>query len=426
MIAILDNIGWLLIDKVLRMGIGLIVGAWIARYLGPEQFGKLGYTLAFVALFQSANSLGMDNIAIREMTRSPESTPGILGTVFSLRLVAALLLYIGSLIAILILKPNDDVALFLVSIIAGIILFQPLESVDLWFQSRLQSRTTVKAKLTAFCLATFLKILFILTGQPLEAFAWIVLLEAITAGALLIYSYMKTPSRTKWMIDYKRGKAMLSEGGFFLASGILLTAYMQVDKIWIEHSKGVIEVSLYIIAATPVTMFFFLPMIICSSLAPKMANLTGDDSRDRFFVKLTSTMFWGTTAIAIVLFMFSDSIIDALYGPDYQRSADLLKILSPMLIPAAVSVANDYYSLSSRRSHVTLIRTSAGLGVNVWLNYFLIEPLGAYGAAISSLIASLCSNTVIYWVLVPRSYRIFVNALILPFANLQICKLNSD
>jgi len=36
--AILVNIGWLFVDKVLRMGGGLLVAIWVARYLGPEQF----------------------------------------------------------------------------------------------------------------------------------------------------------------------------------------------------------------------------------------------------------------------------------------------------------------------------------------------------------------------------------------------------
>lgn len=56
--SILANIGWLFFDKILRMGVGLIVGVWIARYLGPEQFGLLNFTTAFVGLFGAIASLG--------------------------------------------------------------------------------------------------------------------------------------------------------------------------------------------------------------------------------------------------------------------------------------------------------------------------------------------------------------------------------
>ena len=32
------NTSWLFAEKILRMGIGLLITIWLARYLGPEQF----------------------------------------------------------------------------------------------------------------------------------------------------------------------------------------------------------------------------------------------------------------------------------------------------------------------------------------------------------------------------------------------------
>ena len=49
--SIISNTAWLVADKVLRMGVGLVVGVWIARYLGPAQFGLWNFAIAFAALF---------------------------------------------------------------------------------------------------------------------------------------------------------------------------------------------------------------------------------------------------------------------------------------------------------------------------------------------------------------------------------------
>jgi O-antigen/teichoic acid export membrane protein len=42
------NTSWLLGERVLRMVVSLLVGIYVARYLGPERFGLLSYELSFV------------------------------------------------------------------------------------------------------------------------------------------------------------------------------------------------------------------------------------------------------------------------------------------------------------------------------------------------------------------------------------------
>lgn len=51
LVAALYNTGWLFADKAMRMAVGVLVGAWMAGYLAPEQFGQTAYVLSFVAFF---------------------------------------------------------------------------------------------------------------------------------------------------------------------------------------------------------------------------------------------------------------------------------------------------------------------------------------------------------------------------------------
>src|SRR6476659_7245925 len=62
--ALIGNSGWLLADKIIRGGVGLIVAVWIARYLGPQSFGQLNFAIAFVALFSTISTLGLDGIVV--------------------------------------------------------------------------------------------------------------------------------------------------------------------------------------------------------------------------------------------------------------------------------------------------------------------------------------------------------------------------
>jgi len=43
-----SNTSWLLAERILRMTVALLVGVYVARYLGPERFGLLSYANSFV------------------------------------------------------------------------------------------------------------------------------------------------------------------------------------------------------------------------------------------------------------------------------------------------------------------------------------------------------------------------------------------
>lgn len=50
---IIQSVGWLSGERVLRMAVTLFVGIYVVRYLGPQAYGKLSYAASFVGLFEA-------------------------------------------------------------------------------------------------------------------------------------------------------------------------------------------------------------------------------------------------------------------------------------------------------------------------------------------------------------------------------------
>ncbi|HXO77885.1 MAG TPA: hypothetical protein VN824_21670, partial [Puia sp.] len=46
---IIFNSFWVILDKIIRLLGGLIVGIWVSRYLGPYNFGKINYAGSIIA-----------------------------------------------------------------------------------------------------------------------------------------------------------------------------------------------------------------------------------------------------------------------------------------------------------------------------------------------------------------------------------------
>lgn len=79
---VIANTTWLFADKILQLGLSLVVGLWVARYLQPEKFGLLNYAIATAGLFAPIASLGLGSIVIRDLSRNSSNKEEILGTVF--------------------------------------------------------------------------------------------------------------------------------------------------------------------------------------------------------------------------------------------------------------------------------------------------------------------------------------------------------
>ena len=69
------NAGWLIGGKILQMAISLVVGVITARYLGPSNYGLIGYGTAYVSFFAAFCSLGLNSVIIKDFIDNPHD-PG--------------------------------------------------------------------------------------------------------------------------------------------------------------------------------------------------------------------------------------------------------------------------------------------------------------------------------------------------------------
>ena len=121
---VLANVAWLSFDQVFHLALNLFVGAWVARYLGPESYGFLNYGISIVAIISVVSTFGIDGIAVREIVKDRSKENAILGTSFLLKLIGGNLVVVISLVSIYIIKRGDALFVLLVGIISVSYIFQ--------------------------------------------------------------------------------------------------------------------------------------------------------------------------------------------------------------------------------------------------------------------------------------------------------------
>ena len=386
----MDNLGWLFLDKILRMGVGLLVSVWVARYLGPEQFGQLNYAVAFVGLFGAIAGLGLNEIVVRDIVRTPESSSVTIGTAFVLQFLAGLLAMLLVITSIMILKPDDEFTRTIVILLSIILVFKATDAIKYWYEARVQSRYVVWVENGIFVLMAMVRVALILSEASLMVFVWMIIIEIllISLGLILIYSANDNVTNL-YQVSVQRARMLLKDSWPLLLAAVAVTLYMRIDLIMLERMSNNREVGIYAAATRISEIWYFLPAIIISSASPSIIACRVNNV-DLFLLKLKNlyfAMFWLAIIIAMPLSILSEPIVNALFGKDYLDAAPILAIHLWASIAVFLGIASSQYLIVEHLQIISFYRTFIGLICNVILNLLLIPEMGARGAAIATLIS---------------------------------------
>ena len=391
---IMGNMGWLMLDRVVRMGMGLFVGVWVARYLGPTQFGSLNFALAFVALFGIVTTLGLDGIVVREVLHNAEDTHEILGTTLALRSGGSLLAVGLAIVAVRIIQPHDKQALLLVSILSLTLVFQAFDTIDSFFQSQVKSKITVWAKNGAFLVFAGVRVWLIVVKAQLWCFAAASTGEIALGAVGLLLGYRFSGGRlSAWTRNRDRAVLLLKQSWPLIFSGLAIVIYMRLDTVMLKVMQGDLAVGLYSAATRVSEVWYFIPVAIVSSVSP--AIMKAKDDRELFYGrlrKLFSLMTMTACIIGSIVALASHSIIRILYSSGYSGAAPVLAVHIWASVFVFLGVAQSPWDLSKNLLTLSLYRTIAGAVINVAMNLVLIPRYSAMGAAIATVVSYAISG----------------------------------
>lgn len=388
---IIKNIAWLSGDQVFRLAAGFIVGAWVARYLQPTQFGLLNYALAFTGLFiPFANLNDLNQIAVRDITLEPESKNEIIGTTFFLKLFGSFIAILLSIASILVLRPDDQLAQFLVIILSFSMLSYSFTAIDCWFQYQVQSKYIVIARNITFVIITLLRIALIYFKAPVIAFAWVITVEsALSAIAVAIAYKIGGESLKEWRSNFQRAKRLLKDSWALVLSGFAIAIYLKIDQTMLGQLVDDQAVGIYSVAVRLAEICCILPAPIVSSVTPSIIAAKARSEKEFYerLQKLFDLMILLAYGIAIIMCLIAKPAIVFVYGNNYAAAGDVVLIHVWSIIFMFIGVTKSIWIIAENQGIYSLVFTFLGAAMNILLNFWLIPKYHEIGAAIATLIS---------------------------------------
>ncbi|PLY03572.1 MAG: hypothetical protein C0623_00720 [Desulfuromonas sp.] len=285
-----EHTSWMLAEKILRLGIVFFVGIYVARYLGPEKYGILNFAVAFVALFASFADLGLNNILVRELLHKKTLSEKLIGTSFLLKIAGAGFVLLLIIILTIFTSFGRQTEIVILIICVGLV-FQAFNVVELFFQSKVQAKYPVFARVFSVVLANIVKILLILFKAPLVYFAFAISLEYFLLSVSLVYVYYRQKySVFNWHFDRSIGFDLIRESWPLILSGVAVSVYIRIDQVMIKSMLGDEATGIYSVAVNLSEAWYFIPMTLTAALYPALVN--AKKMTKRFTISASKNFFF--------------------------------------------------------------------------------------------------------------------------------------
>lgn len=396
------NTSWLFVDKVVRLGAVLITSIFVTRYLGPELFGQLNYASAFVGIFFALTSMGLDDILIRDLVRTPEKRDKLMGTAASIKLGGAVVLFI-TVMSLAFAKHMDTITIMMVFLIAVAEFLKPLVVVEQYFYSQVKGRTAAQVNMVTVIIASLFRLGLILVHAPLVWFAWAYMVEMAASAIGFLIAYRKEGSTWKhWRYSKETAKYLLHQSWPLVIYGLALYVQAKIDQVMIGDiltkslgEKGALEeVGQYSAALKMIEALGFVPGIVVASLAPAITRARATDRKlyEERLVNQYRLMFVLFLVVSVPLYFVAEPAMVLLFGEEYRMAGYLLSLFAIRLFFTNMGVAKSSFITNESMFKYSLVTAVVGATLNITMNYLLIptyQSIGAIWAMIGSFFVSI-------------------------------------
>ena len=399
------NFGWLLAERLVRFGLGTVVGFVVARHLGPARLGSLSYGLAVVTLLAVFAGFGLDAVIKRDLLQAPERTAQLLADGLALRLLAGLGAALG-LLVFMVAGPGSDGGERSILLVLGLLVWQPaLLMPELWLQARLLARYSAVAQTAALAVSAGLRLWLVFAGAPLVAFAAASVVEALLAGVFLHYAARRAGLHLGWFTARLESmRRLAAEAGPLALASLAIVVYLKIDEVMLRQLVGPAEVGIYAAATRLTEIWYFLPAALASSLLPALlrARARGEEDYRRHLQRYYDLNAVVAYTLAVPVAFAAPWLVRLAYGAPFAASSAIVVVHIWSSVFVFLGVARGQWLVNERFQRFYLVVTLVGALANIALNFVFIPRWGGVGAAWATVIAqaaaawlsSFCSREV--------------------------------
>lgn len=376
--------------KVISTILALVGIGLITRYLGKEGFGDYATVLAFFSFFGSIADLGLYAITAREISRENADEEKILGNIFAIRIISALLVLVIAPILAYFLPYSSNVKVGIIIAAASFVFSSTYMVLNGVFQKNLAMDRVSLAEV----LGKVIQVAIIMLAVKKDlGFTTIIssVLFAMIFNFIAVLFLVRKFVKIRLQFDFSYWKKFLKASLPMGISVIVTFLYFKMDTILLSILKTNADVGVYNAAYKVIENITFFPAMIVGLVLPMMSRyIFTDRPRFSYIANETAKVFLILIVPLVVGALFlAENIIALIGGADFGESANTLRILIFAL--AFIFFGNFFNNIliaGNLQKKLMYVLSWCAL-FNISLNAYIVPRFSYNGAAFTSVLTEL-------------------------------------
>ncbi|WP_277976031.1 oligosaccharide flippase family protein [Pantoea endophytica] len=389
-----SNSIWIMLEKSVNI-IGLIyINALMAKYIGPEDFGKINISTSLFIFVQTLSWFGGQNIIFKRMSENSKSGIALAMHTQNQRRFFFLL---SSSAVLIYLYFFTDIIVFLFGVANCIATYYiVMDFFSIYNNTQLKSKINTITNVIGLSVALLIRFSLSYFKMPVYYFTIpIIIIPLIPYILRLIYFKYTTKINVSRKGAGMYNRHMLFTGGALILSSLSADIYTQISSIFLAKILSYSNLGVYSVALTIGGAWSFIVLALITSFFSKIYSEKDQITVEMLLIKINRIVILCSLIALAGFYFFGEYFIHLLYGDKYMDSVNIIPIIIIGTMFSALGticyrymIKESGYSYLAKKMFLCCILT-------IPLSWLMINSFGINGAAYCFLIVEITSCTLL-------------------------------
>ena len=389
----IKNSIWMMSEKLIAIFGLIFVTSFVAKYIGPENFGKLTFVGSIFAILQTLSLMGTENIIFQKTAKNRKIGENIIYASKRLRD------YIYGSLSIITLGGlyfYTDRLTFIFGISTCIAIYFAVHDVySIYFNAILESKINAYCNITALIISLSVRYLIVLFQLPIETLGIPIILLTLIPFLLRKYLYTKKKLSVGIMLPYaiKRYRQYtFAVGQKLLLYSLSVAIFTKTAQLFLGLESQ-FDLGIYTVAMTLGNSFYFVLLAIISSYFTGIYQEESLEKSQNNVAQLYMVVVVISLFVTLGLYLFGPWVVSVLYGIEFIRVTEILWLAGLVTLFSGLSTIAEKYLIKFNAYEYLKRKTFILVFFNTIFTFSMVKLYGLFGGIYAILITEILSVT---------------------------------